>query len=227
MSAAEKIARAFHDEYEAFAAMHGWETQETTRTSFDDLPDENRRTMLATVQALLDRKILAASPHPAPSSQPVAGSLLAVAAAAFESEVGTPDGYEWPCGPTDEALRPAIEAAAPSIEAPLRERLAEVEAALQFAKDRIRDLEDQRERASEEGCDECEDRREAAVRDLAAFEEALTSDEAIEAVCRAEQPLWSQVSDRARKLRCAAANRMVSALLAAAYNQIKEESNGD
>jgi hypothetical protein len=38
---------------------------------------------------------------------------------------------------------------------------------LEAARDRIRDLEDQRERASEEGCDECEDRREAATAKLA------------------------------------------------------------
>ncbi len=56
----EKIAREFHDEYEAWAAANGWETQESTRTSFDDLPAANRETMLATVQALLDRKIISA-----------------------------------------------------------------------------------------------------------------------------------------------------------------------
>jgi len=54
----ERIARAFHDEYEAWAAASGWETQEATRTGFDDLPAENRATMLATVQSLVDRKIV-------------------------------------------------------------------------------------------------------------------------------------------------------------------------
>lgn len=62
-SNAEKIARAFHDEYEAFAEVHGWETQEATRTSFDDLPAENRQTMISTVQALLDRNVIAPT-HP-------------------------------------------------------------------------------------------------------------------------------------------------------------------
>lgn len=56
--AVEKVARAFHDEYEAWAQAKGWETQETTRTGFDDLPAENRETMLATVQSLIDRRIV-------------------------------------------------------------------------------------------------------------------------------------------------------------------------
>lgn len=70
----EKIARAFHDEYQAWAEAKGWETQEATRTSFDGLPAENRETMLATVQALLDRKIIgapAAQPAEAADRQPM------------------------------------------------------------------------------------------------------------------------------------------------------------
>lgn len=66
---AEAIARAFHDEYEAFAEAHGWETQESTRVAFDDLPAENRATMVSTVQALLDRKIISAN-----FTQPVPGN---------------------------------------------------------------------------------------------------------------------------------------------------------
>lgn len=54
----ERIARAFHDEYEAWAEANGWETQEATRTSFDDLPAENRETMLATVRSLLGRRVI-------------------------------------------------------------------------------------------------------------------------------------------------------------------------
>jgi hypothetical protein len=65
---AETIARAFHDEYEAFAEAHGWETQKSSRVAFDDLPEENRATMVSTVQALLDRRIIAASNQP-PSPQ--------------------------------------------------------------------------------------------------------------------------------------------------------------
>lgn len=55
---AEKIARAFHDEYEAFAQMYGWETQQATRVSFDELPAENQQTMISTVRALLNRRVI-------------------------------------------------------------------------------------------------------------------------------------------------------------------------
>jgi hypothetical protein len=54
----EKIARAFHDEYEAWAANWGWETNKASRCSFDELPDENRQAMLSTVRALLDRRVI-------------------------------------------------------------------------------------------------------------------------------------------------------------------------
>lgn len=54
----EKIARAFHDEYEAFAEANGWETQKRSRVAFDDLPAENRATMISTVRALLHRRII-------------------------------------------------------------------------------------------------------------------------------------------------------------------------
>jgi len=57
---AVKIARAFHDEYEAFAEMHGWTTQKNTRVAFDDLPTANRKTMIDTVSALLSRGIVSA-----------------------------------------------------------------------------------------------------------------------------------------------------------------------
>src|SRR3954463_7848609 len=55
---AVRIATAFHDEYEAAAESLGWETQLASRVNFDELPEKNRATMLATVKALLDRHIL-------------------------------------------------------------------------------------------------------------------------------------------------------------------------
>jgi hypothetical protein len=54
----EEIARAFHDEYEAFAESVGWKTQEASRTSFEQLPPANREAMVRTVQALLDRQVV-------------------------------------------------------------------------------------------------------------------------------------------------------------------------
>lgn len=58
---AVRIAKEFHVEYEARADTHGWETQQTTRVAWDDLPIENRTLMVATVHALLRRGVIAAS----------------------------------------------------------------------------------------------------------------------------------------------------------------------
>jgi hypothetical protein len=53
------IAAHFHDEYEAAAEKAGWATQERSRVAFDELPPENRETMVATVGALFARKLIA------------------------------------------------------------------------------------------------------------------------------------------------------------------------
>jgi hypothetical protein len=51
----EALARRFHDMYERLAPDHGWETQESTRAKpWEEVPEHNRRLMLATVEALLD-----------------------------------------------------------------------------------------------------------------------------------------------------------------------------
>ena len=55
----EAIAKAFHDAYEIHAAGEGWETQEASRTTFDDLPEANKQTMLKTIQSLLDDGVIA------------------------------------------------------------------------------------------------------------------------------------------------------------------------
>jgi hypothetical protein len=44
--------------------------------------------------------------------QLMTGRMRAIAAEAFEREVGLPDGFDWPCGTTDEALRPSLDAVA-------------------------------------------------------------------------------------------------------------------
>lgn len=58
MSAAESIARAFHETYERLAPEHGWETQQRSRTSWEDVPEENKRLMVATAQHLLDKHVI-------------------------------------------------------------------------------------------------------------------------------------------------------------------------
>jgi hypothetical protein len=51
----EALARRFHDTYERLAPDHGWQTQETTRGKpWEEVPEHNRRLMLATIDAMLD-----------------------------------------------------------------------------------------------------------------------------------------------------------------------------
>ena len=40
------FAELLHDEYERAAQKAGWSTQDGTSTAFDDLPEENKETMI-------------------------------------------------------------------------------------------------------------------------------------------------------------------------------------
>ena len=51
---AEELARVFHRHYEEQAPVHGWETQERARVEWEELPQENRMTMIATCRAVID-----------------------------------------------------------------------------------------------------------------------------------------------------------------------------
>jgi hypothetical protein len=60
---AERIARAAHHAYEVQAKANGWESQPSTRgKDFDEIPVENRATMLATFRGLLDAGVIVAGP---------------------------------------------------------------------------------------------------------------------------------------------------------------------
>lgn len=48
--AAEALAKRFHDAYEALAPSHNWQTQERSRKPWDEVPEENRKLMVATVK---------------------------------------------------------------------------------------------------------------------------------------------------------------------------------
>jgi len=50
----ERLARLMHESYEGHARRVGWETQDSCRVAFDDLPEENRRTMLAVAGDVLE-----------------------------------------------------------------------------------------------------------------------------------------------------------------------------
>lgn len=46
----EQLARLFHDAYEIAAKVQNWETQESCRVTFDDLPKANQMTMSKTCE---------------------------------------------------------------------------------------------------------------------------------------------------------------------------------
>jgi hypothetical protein len=51
----EAIARMFHEEYERLAPEHGYETRRDSAVPWEDVPERNRRLMVATVAAVLER----------------------------------------------------------------------------------------------------------------------------------------------------------------------------
>ena len=48
-----KLAKFMHDRYEKYAFIFGWDTQEQTKVPFENLPEENKKTMLAVAQDIL------------------------------------------------------------------------------------------------------------------------------------------------------------------------------
>ena len=53
MSVAEEIARAFHAAYEELAPEFGYRTREASAKPWDEVPERNKRLMIATVEKLL------------------------------------------------------------------------------------------------------------------------------------------------------------------------------
>jgi hypothetical protein len=54
----ERIAKAFHDEYEARAPQHGYETREASAVPWEQVPEANRNLMIGTVAALLRQGVI-------------------------------------------------------------------------------------------------------------------------------------------------------------------------
>ena len=48
------LAKFMHDNYEIYAKRIGWKTQESCRTEFKDLPENNKRVMLFVAEVVLD-----------------------------------------------------------------------------------------------------------------------------------------------------------------------------
>jgi len=58
---AERIAMEFHEEYEALAPGFGYRTREESAKLWRDVPEKNKKLMIAVVQSLLDRGVIDAA----------------------------------------------------------------------------------------------------------------------------------------------------------------------
>lgn len=56
-----KLAEWLHDNYEQLAKANDWQTQEITRVKFDDLPAENKATMIALADKMLNTFLIISS----------------------------------------------------------------------------------------------------------------------------------------------------------------------
>lgn len=54
-SSAEKLAKEFHETYERLAPEFGYETRKETRVKWEDLPENNKRLMVAVCGELLHK----------------------------------------------------------------------------------------------------------------------------------------------------------------------------
>lgn len=64
-----ELAKWLHDNYEEVAKTKGWNTQESCKVEFDNLPDDNKSTMIEIADRLLNFNLL--------SKHFVSGSFLA------------------------------------------------------------------------------------------------------------------------------------------------------
>lgn len=55
---AEDIAQAFHETYERLAPGFGYRTREASAKPWHDVPEANRRLMIATVRALMHDRMI-------------------------------------------------------------------------------------------------------------------------------------------------------------------------
>lgn len=55
---AEEIAQQFHEACEELAPSHGYETRETSRKPWSEVPDQNKSLMIAVVGRLLNEGVI-------------------------------------------------------------------------------------------------------------------------------------------------------------------------
>lgn len=58
MKVEEKVARSFHEAYERLAPDHQYETRPDTAVAWEDVPDNNKRLMVAVAKELLKRGVI-------------------------------------------------------------------------------------------------------------------------------------------------------------------------
>lgn len=56
LSKAERLAKAFHEAYERLAPDYSYTTREASAKPWEEVPENNKKLMIAVVQELLDRK---------------------------------------------------------------------------------------------------------------------------------------------------------------------------
>ena len=52
--ATHRVAQAFHERYEWWAPHFGYKTRDASAVPWEDVPEQNKMVMLATIQSLLD-----------------------------------------------------------------------------------------------------------------------------------------------------------------------------
>jgi len=55
---AEEVAREFHQVYERLAPDFGYKTREASRGSWENVPDNNKKLMIAVVEELAERRVI-------------------------------------------------------------------------------------------------------------------------------------------------------------------------
>jgi hypothetical protein len=64
----ELLARTFHDSYERLAPSFGYDTRDDSRQPWEQVPEQNRKLMVATAEAVIVQLGLVASGPPGPTS---------------------------------------------------------------------------------------------------------------------------------------------------------------
>jgi hypothetical protein len=58
VSAAERVAQQFHEAYERLAPEFGYRTRTASAVPWTDVPEENKRLMVAVAAELIDRAVI-------------------------------------------------------------------------------------------------------------------------------------------------------------------------